>query len=887
MNRVAISLRLYRALARAFPHEFQMLYGEDLERLGEDAAPEIWRRRGTFGLLRLLIDIALRLPAEYFSELRGDLKFALRMLAKSPGFTAVAVISLGLGIGVCSFFFNNFKTVLFRPLAGVSKPRMLRGLDTAVPYTYFERYREHGLAVAAFSDPVPFSVVSEGQKDAKSERVFGDLVSPEYFSVLGLKSTLGRLFRADGEKRGSPPVAVVSERFWRRHLHSNLDAIGGTLRVNGQLATILGVTPKDFLGVWPLTSADLFVPVTSGASIAPELAGDALQQREAGVYHVLVRLAHGLKPSAAEAALDVITRRLDDEKHTRDRDRNSRHVHLVSVNGFAPLPPAQRVVVFTFIGVLLGLILSLACTNLANLLLARSHERRKEIAIRLSMGAGRFRLVRQLLTENVILSLTGGVAGFVFSFWLASLVRTRKFPTPVPLDLDLRPDFTVLLLALAIAMLAGMAFGLAPALHITRTDVATTLKEGSVTPLRGYRRFGMRNLLVVYQVAGSLTLLLITGFIVLGFGKTSRIDPGFDTSNLTLFQLDPIHDGYSQVQTAALYKELPERLSHLPTVRSVTLAEAVPFGELVAVPNIHFSAPGHRGDVLRDAVRQAIGVKYFETLGIPPVRGREFTDVDEQPTSGAIPVLVNQTAAREFFDNDGPLGRSLRDDQHSYSVIGVVPDIKSGFMLAKPVPTVFVPLSARSANASPTQEGATLILRSAPGPDTIADVRNSIASLDPYLTVFNVGTVDERLNQFNAVIRLSATIYGGIGIFGLILASIGLAGVTAYAVARRRKEIGIRMALGARSSQVLRLVMKEGTALVAIGSALGFAGAFVISRALSSISNQLANVFGSSVHDPRLLIGAPLLLASIALLACYLPARRSAGIDPLAALRDE
>jgi predicted permease len=570
-----------------------------------------------------------------------------------------------------------------------------------------------------------------------------------------------------------------------------------------------------------------------------------------------------------------------------NRDRNGRHVHLLSVNGIVPLPPAQRGALFTFIGALLGLILSLACTNLANLLLARSNERRKEIAIRLSLGAGRFRLVRQLLTESMILSLGGGVAGFVFSYWLASVVRTRKFPTPVPLDLNLRPDLTVLLLALAIAVLAGMAFGLAPALHITRTDVATTLKEGSVTPLRGYRRFGMRNLLVVYQVAGSLTLLLITGFIVLGFGKTSRMDPGFHTSNLTLFQLDPMHDGYSLVRTAALYKELPERLSHLPAVRAVTLAEAVPFGELVAVPNIHFSAPGHRGDVLRDAVRQGIGVKYFETLGIPLVRGREFTDGDEQPTSAAIPALVNQTAAREFFGGDGPLDRGIRDERHSYTVVGVVRDIKSGFMLAKPVPTVFVPLSARSPNAGPTQQAATLILRSAPGPDTIADVRNSIASLDPYLTVFNVSTIDERLDQFNAVIRLSAAIYGGIGIFGLILASIGLAGVTAYAVARRRKEIGIRMALGARSSQVLRLVMKEGTALVAIGSAAGFAGAFVISRVLSSISNQLANIFGSSVHDPLLLIGAPLLLATIALLACYLPARRSARIDPLAALRDE
>ena len=372
-----LCLRLYRALARSFPHEFQMLYGQDLERLGEDAAPEIWRRHGARGLVRLLADIALRLPAEYLSELRGDVRYALRMLAKSPGFTAVGIISLALGIGVCSLFFSEFNAVLFHPLAGVSSPGTLAALDTLVPYPYFERYRDQPeVSVAAFTGPVPFSVAADGSKGAKSERISGDLVSPEYFSVLGMKPLLGRLFRADTEKPGTQPVIVVSERFWQTHLHSNADAIGGTLRVNGQPATIVGVAPKNFFGVWPMTRADLFVPVTSGSSIAPELAGDALQQRDVGVFCVVMRLAHGVKLSAVEAFLDVITRRLDDEKPSPDRDRNGRHVHLLSVNGYVPVPRAERVVVFTFISVLLGLILSLACTNLANLLLARSSERR-------------------------------------------------------------------------------------------------------------------------------------------------------------------------------------------------------------------------------------------------------------------------------------------------------------------------------------------------------------------------------------------------------------------------------------------------------------------------------------------------------------------------------
>ena len=882
--RVVLCVRLYRALARAFPHEFQMLFGEDLERLGEDAAPEIWRRHGTWGLVRLLADIALRLPAEYLSELRGDARFALRMLAKSPGFAAVGIVSLAIGIGVCSFFFNAFDVTMFRPLPGATDRTTLAGLDTLVPYTYFESYRDqYGVAAAAaFTYPVPVAVGLDAAKQTKSERMFGVLVSPAFFSVLGMQPLQGRFFRADTERPGTAPVVVVSERYWRSHLNSDPRAIGQTLRVNSHPATILGVAPKDFLGVWPMNPADLFIPVTSGASIAPELAANAKPE----ACHVIFRLARGAKTRSLKAALDVVTQRLDNQKLSQAKVHNQRHVDLLSVNGLAPTPAAQGAVVFTFLAVLLGLVLSLACTNLANLLLARSSERRQEIAIRLSIGASRFRLVRQLLTESLILSLAGGVAGSILVYWLMFAPPVGKFISSTP-DLDVRPDLTVFLVSLAISVIAAVGFGLAPALATTRTDVSATLKQGAMTPLRGYRRFGLRNLLVVYQVAASLTLLLITGYIVFGYGKAARIDPGFDTSDLTLYQLDPAHDGYSQTQIAALYEKLPDRLSKLTAVRAVTLADAAPFDDLAAIlPNTHFSASGPRGEILRDATRQRIGANYFATLGVPLIRGRELNESDQKLASGAIPVLLNQTAALDLFGQDGPLGRTLRDDLHTYTVIGVTRDIKSAFMMAKPLPTVFVPLTAQSLGADPAWQGATVIVRGAGG-NTVADVSSAIASLDPHLSVFNVGGMNDRLDQFNTIVRFASAMYGGIGVFGLILASIGLAGVTAYAVARRRKEIGIRMALGARSSQVLRLVMREGAVMVAIGSALGFAGAVLVSRVLSAITFQLSQLFDKGTRDPKLRIGAPLLLASLAMLACYLPARRSARIDPLTALRDE
>jgi len=874
-TRLQLCLRLYRALARAYPHEFQMLYGEDLERLGEDAAPEIWRRHGLLGLLRLLADIALRLPAEYLAELRADTRFALRMLAKSPGFTAVAIVSLALGIGVCSFFFNAFTVATIRPLAGASDPATLAGLDTFVPYTYLESYRGlPGVAAAAFTFPGPFTIAAESNA-TKSERTLGSLVSPEYFSVLGLRPLQGRLFRSDTEKPGTASVIVISERFWRSHLNSDPQAVGRTLRVNSHLATIIGIAPKDFLGVWPMVTADLFVPVTSGAAIAPELA----ENKKPDACQIVIRLAHGMKPSAVEAALDVVTRRLDREQPGFDKTRDERHVHLVSVKGLTPEPPSQHIVMFTFLAILLGLVLSLACTNLANLLIARSSHRRAEIAIRLSVGAGRFRLVRQLLTESLILSLAGGACGCAFVYWLMDAPPLAKFVTSS--DIDVRPDLiTVCLFALAVSLITGVGFGLAPALATIRTDVAAMLKQGATTPLRGYRRFGLRNLLVVYQVAASLTLLLITGYIVFGYSKAARIHPGFDTSNLTLYELDPVRDGYSEAQIAALYEKLPERLSKLNTVRAVTLADSAPFAESDALlPHVHLSAPGPRGEILRDAIRHRIASGYFATLDVPMLRGREFSDFDREQTSGAIPVVLNQAAALSLFGQDGPLGRTLHDDLHSYTVIGVARDIQSGFMMAAPLPAVFVPF------AGPAPQGATLIVRG--GTDTIADVSNSISNLDPRLTIFNVGSMDQRLDQFNLILRSASAIFGGIGLFGLVLASIGLAGVTTYAVARRRKEIGIRMALGARSSQVLRLVMKEGAVMVAIGSALGFGAAFLVSRALSSLTYRLSQLFDQRSSDPVLVFGAPLLLLTIAMLACYLPARRSARIDPLTALRDE
>ncbi len=844
----------------------------------------------------------------YFFDLWRDVVYALRVLAHAPGFTAVGILSLTLGIGVCSVFYSEINSMVLRPLPAARQPEALVAIESLSSYPYFERYRDQttvATVVSAVAGPVPFSFGLDSSAGNKTARVFGHLVSPEYFTTLGVEPGLGRFFRADLDKEGTSPVAVISDRLWRTRLNGGHNVIGSTLRLNGKSVAIVGVAPPDFLGVFPMAPADVFIPVTSGAPVAPELAGDALHRRDLTMFRVIARLAPGVRMTAAEAAFDAVKRHLDEENAVPESERKGRQVRLLSAGGMMPMPREQRAMTYSFMAVLMGLILSLACTNLANLLLARGSQRRKEIAIRLAVGADRFRLLRQLLTESILLALAGGAGSFVFTYWLTNLISSMRLPTPVAFEFNVRPDLGVFLVTLLVSLVVGVAFGLMPALAATRADMTPALKEGGLSGLRGYRRFGARNLLVAYQVASSLMLLLIVGYLVLGYRRTSHVDPGFPIGNLYLVELDPAHDGYSTEQSAKLLDVLPERLGRLSAVESLTLAEAAPFADFVAAPNARFSVPRPQGDVQVSVVRQRIGGAYFATLGIPLVRGREFAarDLRARPTpETAQPALVNQTGARELFGREEPVGHRILDirTSASYTVIGITRDLKAGFFSSKPVATVFVPLlmdsqasassdvfAAMNAGSFGPSPGATIVVRGRAGADAIGAVRSELDSLDSHLTIFNTRTMAEQLGQMNTLIQLSSTFYGGIGVFGLILASIGLGGVTAYAVARRSKEIGIRMALGASQGQVLRLVMREGAALVAVGTVLGFAGAVPMARVLSAMTDELARAFGASTGDPVLLIGAPLLLASLAMLACYIPARKAAEIDPLAALRQE
>jgi len=884
-----IAWRIYRRLALAFPHEFQLAYGTEVMQLGEDVVEEIAKREGTAGLIRLIADIAIRVPLEYLSEMRRDMRYALRELIKSPGFALVGIVSLGLGIGLTVNLYRSELQWVFRELPAAANAKRLVTPKGLVSYYYIEQYREQKSlfsGVAGFQSSIPFNVTFPADDKARPERVFGQLVSLDYFSVLGVEPQRGRVLRPGLDRPGDAPVVVISDRFWRHRLNASPNAVGEMLRLNGQSATIVGITPRDFNGAVSEDAQELFVPITVPQTLAPELSFDVLHRPNAREFQAILCLAPGITIETAEAGLDAITRQLDaQDSSAPGRTDKGRRVTLLSAGTTPPLPRNLRPVIIGFFLVLMTLVILIVCMNLANMLLARSANRRKEFAIRLAVGASRSRLIRQMMSEGILLSLVGSLTGFGLAYWL-SVLSTRFNPNlEVPTGPDLTLDWRAAILALALAIVCGIGFSLAPALRATKADVTPALKQGSLVHLPGYRRFGLRNLLMVAQVAGSLMLLLIIGFLVMGISKLSSLQTKFDPKTMYLLSIDPVRDGYSPEEAEALFEKLPEQLKTAGRARSVALAAQPPFSSDVGITQL--IAEDSR--VERSVAKEVVGAGYFAALSEPMLAGREFEGLDQQRQTAAsnpvsLPVILNESAARGFFGTGNAIGKRLRDEQQPYEVVGVVRDLKNEIGVRQSV--MYLPLTRRDF-ARPPAGGMTIMVQSDAGADGLSGIRAEITSIDPKLTVFNVQTLKDYLDYSRSDLRLAVRTYGGIGLFGAVLAAIGLAGVTAFAVAQRRKEIGIRTALGATKAQVLRLVLREGTAVVSVGTILGFLGAIAAARILSALTDVLVEGLRVGTDDPRLLVGAPLLLAVLAMLACYVSARKAATIDPLKALRQE
>ncbi len=753
--------------------------------------------------------------------------------------------------------------------------------------------------------PVPFSVSLGG----RSTRVWGHLVTPSYFTTLGVHAFLGHFFSPAQTPPNASPSVILSQRFWREYLASNPSIVGRTIRINGHPCTITGVAPQDFLGASPaMFPADLWLPVTVDATFAPELGNDALHRHDLTMFQMVARIRPSVTETAAFTALNAAAQQIADTYGDPDRNRKGPRVTLLDGGKVLPLRKQDLPFFKDFLLLLGGLLLLIACANVTNMMLARAAGRRGEFALRLALGAGRVRLIRQLLTEPLLLTACTAPLAFLFSLWIMHALSSLRMPLPIPISLNLLPDWRALAFTCVLTGLAGIGIGLAPALNATRADLVSALKQGSGAHLRAHRAISLRNALVLCQMAASLALLVVTGYMSIGIQTTIGVQQGFDPKNLYLISLDPVRDGFSPTLAASFLEKLLRRVQNLPGITSACLTDTLPVS-LDGNPGVFVSAFGPSNETPPEsywARHHIVGRGYFETAGIHILSGRGFNAQDEAGTTTAV--ILSQKAAEQFFPGQDAVGRRieirngaaggglgampgtidfragvLAQGAHPFQVAGVVANVSEDLVASKKHPAVYFPLLIAGAS-QPSLRGVTLLVRAAPGLDPIPPIRREISALDANVTPFNATSMTEHISQFMSSLTAATWTYGVMGLFGLVLASVGLAGVTAYSVARRAREIGIRMALGAQTHDVLRLVMKQGAALVALGVASGIAFALAAIRALSALFFTVASVQG---YDPLLLLGAPSLLAAIGLIACYIPARRSARIDPAATLRTE
>ncbi len=806
-----------------------------------------------------------------------DIQYGVRSLLKRPSYTAIALITLALGIGANTAIFSLVNTVLLRPLPVPHAEQLVevygtlhKGADyTIQSYLNYKDYRDRnhafsGLMAYRFA---PMSI----SHDNRNERVWGFLVSGNYFDVLQVAPFRGRYFATEEDQTpGSQAVAVITYECWQKRFAANENIIGQPLRINGHVFTVIGVTPDGFRGTEIAYAPDVFVPTMMAHEIEP--GSTWLDSRRDDNLFVVGRLKPGVTAAQAESDLSTITFQLGKEY---PHDNEGRGVRLLTPGLFIP---DIRNSVISFSSVLMGvvgLVLLLACVNLANLLLARATERRKELAIRLAMGASRARVVRQLITESILLSLAGGGGGLFLAAWINALVSSIKLPTDIALIIDLRVDWRVMLFALAISLITGVLFGLLPALQSSRPDLVPALKDEK--SMAGFRRSRLRNALVVVQVALSLVLLVCAGLVVRSLQAAQRMRPGFNPQNAVALSFDVGLQGYTEEKGRAFEKQLLERTQTLPGIRSVALVSTLPLSLDYSYSSIYVEGQPATSTVdLPVAVPNDVSPDYFRTMEIP-LRGRDFSAREDKDESRVA--IVNETFARKMFPGRDAIGGRFNfngPDKPYWEIIGVAADGKYNTLGEDPKPAFYRPLLRDYST------NATLVARTTGDSQAaMAALRAELQRLDPTLPVYNVKTLSDHMNLPLFPFRLAAIVLGSFGVLAIILAAIGIYGVMSYVVAGRTREVGLRVALGAGRSDVLLLIMRQGMSLAVIGLAVGLIIAFGAAQLIAKL------LFGVSPIDVVTFAGVALLLAAVAALACYLPARRATKVDPLVALRYE
>ena len=839
-----------------------------------------------------------------------DLNFALRTLRRTPGFTLVAVLTLALGIGANTAIFTLLNQVLLR-LLPVKDPHSLvmltmRGKhygsnwgSNAISYPMYKDFKEHNEVFSGMMARFPtYASVTLGNA---SERVKAELVSGSYFDVLGVTTAIGRPFTADDDKtKDGHPLVILSYNYWRDKFGAKPDVIGSTILVNNNKMTIIGVSQAGFDGVELSDPPSIFVPMMMQLELMPGNK-DMLTNRRNRWVNVFGRLKPDVSSEKAKASLQPFMHSMLEMEVKEEAFRNAspydREQFLKCWMDVLPGSQGRQNVqrgLSTPLWVLMattGMVLLIACANIANLLLARATRRQKEMAIRLAIGASRGRIISQLLIEMLVLAMAGGALGLMLAFWADKALMSVYLPADsARLNITTSPDLRVLLFTFGVSALTALAFGLVPALQTTKPNVGTVLKD-EASAVVGSGNKGLRKSLVVVQVALSLLLLIGAGLFLRSLNNLSQLGPGFNAARLIGFEIDPSLNGYTPEHGKLAYRELTESLKSLPGVEGVGLAsmrilENDEWDSSMTVEGYSPDKPDDRAEPYMNS----ISPKYFAALGVPIVSGRDFTDADSREVKhgndaddfAPATVMINETFARKFFPGRDPIGRHLGfgsdpGTKTDMEIIGVVKDIKYTSLRDEIPPQAYVPyLASRGVG------GMTVYVRTTADPKTMMNlIREKVRDLDANMPIFDMRTTDEQIQNSLSAERMIASLSTVFGLLATILAAVGLYGLMAYNVVQRTREIGIRMALGAAQGDVVWMVMRDVLILVGIGIAVGVPAALALT---SVVRSQL---YGLTGHDPMTLVLATVGLAVIAFAAGYIPAVRASRLDPMRALRYE
>jgi len=856
------------------------------------------------GVTQVRETVRLREGWPWVENLRRDLGYAARMLRKSPGFTAVAVGSLALGIGANTAIFSIAKEVLLDrlsvPYAGELRlfawhskrnsavhstwgdwdaaPHSVDSTSFSYPVYQLMQKQNHVLAdLFAFKNLGRLNVTVNNE----AEVVQGDLVSGNFYEQMEVQPQLGRAIGPADDRVGAPPVAVISDGYWTRRFNRSASVVGTTIVVNLVPVTIVGVNPQGFTGAkGTLTSPEIFMPFSVQPMVFPyQHESSLLTSDRVWWMQIMARAKPGVDEARARAALNVALQAAVRATMTVKKDESVPELNLTDGSRGMNESGRQMGRPLWFLIALVGLVVLLACANMANLLLSRSSARQREMSVRMALGAARGRILRQVMTESLMLAVLGGLAGLLVG-WLGRNAILAMLSSPVePVAVQGGFDWGVFGFNAALSLVTGLIFGLAPAWQSTRAQVSTTLKDTAQTVTR--RRRGLAGKAIVgFQVALSTLLVVAAGIFLRTLVNLDHVDPGLDTKNLVLFELRPPQSQYTGEKQIQLFREITDRLKTVPGVQSVSATSVAPLSH--SYEDDDFKPVGAKTTDTDEAVdNSTVGDQYFATFRVPIVAGRGFAPTDTE-TSPRVAV-VNQALVRKYFPDESPIGKSfitsgVRDEKLTYRIVGVCADTRYGSLREDPPPLFY-----RDYRQSPEIDwGMTFAVRTYVGRGAITpELRRAVQSVDMNLPMTDVRTQEEQIDELLMNERIFADLTAGFGVLALALACIGTYGLMAYAVSQRTNEIGIRMALGAQAGQVLRMVLREAVWMTAIGVASGLGGALLLGRAIGSL------LYGLKAWDPATLAGSAVLLLLVALGASWIPAQRAARVDPSQALRAE